>query len=338
MTTQTSVRLPVFQRRSASFEETFGVGVTEVLAAIGEAGADPVANAPRVEIDLQSVGYRRSGIVIQIDDPFGSGQLVPCVATVRVGSGVPAARRGLHLSRLGDALARAVTQPYADLGELARALADTVSRTQYGEETRVDVRGRINFLEPASSPPGPAVKQSLETLHLLARARAGGRHGRVRVDAGIRFAHLVACPCVQKVWQYTRAAAAGVPPIDDPSAPGFTHSQRCVTTVLARGLQKALPIPALLRRIDETIVRTMSTLPRGSELATVYRAHRSPQFIEDALREALWAFARVLDGQPFTHLDGRSTSAESIHDFDLSASATLTAEQARRAAAIASIT
>jgi GTP cyclohydrolase FolE2 len=77
--------------------------------------------------------------------------------------------------------------------------------------------------------------------------------------------------------------------------------------------------------------RTMNTLPRGDELAMVFRAHATPQFIEDALRESLWALGAALGGPSgFSRLTGRSRSLESIHDVDLAASAVLTSETARR--------
>jgi GTP cyclohydrolase FolE2 len=114
--------------------------------------------------------------------------------------------------------------------------------------------------------------------------------------------------------------------------PVLTHSQGCTTKILVRGLRTAFPVRAAIDQLDAAVVRTMNTLPRGSELSMVYRAHATPQFIEDALREALWAVYTALDGAPFRSLRGTSTSAESIHDFDLSAAATLTAVAARRLA------
>jgi GTP cyclohydrolase FolE2 len=326
-----SALLPVFQRRARRFEDTFGVGLPKVLTAISDADDDPVAGEPRVGIDLRSVGYTRGGILIQIDDPFGSGRAVQCIATVRIGSTVPATRRGLHMSRIGDALARSVMDPYPDLMAYARALGRAVCQSQYGRRTVIAVRARVPYVEEVTL--DPMHKMSLEHLQLLATVRVDDSHGsNERREAGMRFSHMVACPCVQTVYGYTRAARRMTSMASDASDPGFTHSQRCVTTVIARGVREPLPVPRVLEEIDTVLVRTMSTLPRGSELSMVYEAHRRPQFVEDALREALWAVYRALGGGTFACLYGKSTSVESIHDFDLSASATLTPDDARRCA------
>lgn len=330
MTMHTTVRLPLFRRRSTPFEETFGVGLTEVLTAIDRAGDDPVAGAPRVPIGLGSVGYRRSGILVGIDDPFGSGSPVHCIADVKIGTAVPASRRGLHMSRIGDALAQSVLDSYPDLVAFARTLAGAVSRAQYGLATSVEVRGRVPYVEDV--PLDPRRKLSLEALTLLAAVRTSAGETSSAFDTGLRFAHLVACPCVQKVYRYAGAARLEAAPPDAPSTPGFTHSQRCITTVVARGLRVPLPVPRVLEEVDGVVLRTMNTLPRGSELALVYNAHRTPQFIEDALRDVLRATYTALDGARFSSLRGRARSLESIHEFDLRASATLTNAEARRCA------
>lgn len=322
--------LPLFQRQTESFDDTFGVEIADVLTAIGRAEDDPVAGEPRVAIDIQRVGYTRANLLIEIDDPFGSGRPVHSVATVRVASRVPHTHRGLHMSRLGDALARSVTESYPDLVDYARSLAKAICRAQYGRSTLVEVHASVPYLEELTRDPHPRPKLSLEQLQVIASARVDGPDDAAgRVAAGVRVSHLVACPCVQKVYAYTRAVLGDAPVETDP-APGFTHNQRCVTTVVAHGLRRPLPVAAVLRQIDGVLFRTMNTLPRGSELSLVHRAHRTPQFIEDALREALWAMYTALGDAPFSAIRGSSRSLESIHDFDLAASATLTPEEASR--------
>src|SRR5688572_24285518 len=107
--------LPAFQRRSRPFEATFGVALDQVLAAITEAQDDPVAGEPHIPIAVSHVGYTRRNIVLEIDDPFGSRRPVQAVAAVRMATAVPASRRGVHMSRIGDALARSLMDPSPDL-------------------------------------------------------------------------------------------------------------------------------------------------------------------------------------------------------------------------------
>ncbi len=87
-------------------------------------------------------------------------------------------------------------------------------------------------------------------------------------------------------------------------------------------LTVALPVRDLLAALDGVLFRTQNTLPRDQELALVYRAHASPQFVEDATRQALVAVRNLLGGsQPQAAVSIRSRSVESIHDFDLFAEA-----------------
>jgi GTP cyclohydrolase FolE2 len=170
---------------------------------------------------------------------------------------------------------------------------------------------------------------SLEHLHLIARVRthAASSPQPPAIALGLRVSHIVACPCVQQMVRHARRVATGAAEAAPEIVPPLTHSQRCVTTLLACGLAAPFQVRELLAQLDAVICRTQSTLPRGRELALVFRAHRTPQFIEDALRESLWALFRTLDGpHAFTRLIGHARSAEAIHAFDLRASATLRPE------------
>ncbi len=100
----------------------------------------------------------------------------------------------------------------------------------------------------------------------------------------------------------------------------MTHSQRCVTTVMAHGITAPVPLRDMLARLDAVLCRTYNTLPRDAELAMVHRAHKNPQFIEDALRAAVVALAGAWpDATAIQTVSGHSRSQESIHDYDLTA-------------------
>jgi GTP cyclohydrolase FolE2 len=322
--------LPTYQRRAPKFPSLFGVPANQVVRAMNDADDDLVSLPPRVRIALDRVGVKRTRVPVRIDDPFGSG--TPTVATcgVTIGCPVPSNRRGLHMSRLGDALARSVRPTYPDLATYARALAGAVAAVEYGGPVSVRVRASIPYLEEVGPDSDTQSKLSLEHLSLLARVTLDA-DAEVESQSGMRFTHMVACPCVQKMYRHARAISPEPLPDGEAGRPAFTHSQRCVTSVLASGLREPFSVLAFLPRLDEVIVRTLNTLPRDSELAMVYRAHDTPQFVEDALRETLWALYRTLGGpDAFTLLRGWSRSQESIHDFDLSASGMLTPDEARR--------
>jgi hypothetical protein len=66
--------------------------------------------------------------------------------------------------------------------------------------------------------------------------------------------------------------------------------------------------------------------PHDAELAMVYRAHRTPQFIEDALRAAVVAMGQAWPSPAsFALVSDRVRSLESIHEYDLTGSLSMSA-------------
>lgn len=318
----TRAALPTYIRPGPRFEDAFAVPASSVIRSMDDARDDVVEHAPGRGLALRA-GCVRERILVHIDDPFGSSLVVPCVCTVHIESTVPRDRRGLHMSRVGDALARLVQDAYPDVGAFAGALADAIDRAQYGGPSEVTVDGTVSYLEELPLE-GTRPKVSLEQLGVVATYRTGAQR---TLDAALRVSHMVACPCVQETRRHARLVGS-LPGGGD--GPEFTHSQRCETTVTVRGAREWLNVPRVLAALDAVLVRTMNTLPRGSELLLVYRAHRSPQFVEDAARDAAWVVYRTLESSPFNSIEADSRSSESIHDFDLAARVYLTAEEARR--------
>jgi GTP cyclohydrolase FolE2 len=322
----TTITLPTYNRRASRFDDVFGAPAAAVLRSMDAAGDDLVQREPLWPIALSEVGCRRDRLIVHVQDPFESGQMVPAICSVSIGTAVPATRRGVHMSRIGDALADAVQRSYPDVASFAEALASLVEGRQYGGPTAVRVEATIPYLEELPDEGRPAAKTSVEHLTLLAAAATGPD---AATDLGLRLTHIVACPCVQRTGWHARPAAARADRIDE--APRFTHAQRCETTVTVRGATRRFAVPAMLEELDGALVRTVNTMPRGSELLLVFRAHRSPQFVEDAVREALWAAYRgVPRGGAFSRIEVTARSLESIHDFDLSATAQVSREDAER--------
>jgi GTP cyclohydrolase FolE2 len=324
-----SIALPRHRRSGVGFEDTFGVPAADVIAAMDRAGDDVPNQPPAHAVAIEGVGLRRHGLPVRISDPFGSDADVMAVCTVRVTAGVPGSHRGIHVSRIGHVLADLASNAYRDLAHYAQTVACAVAAAQYGR-ARVTVHARVPYLEELPVARAGRRKLSLEHLQIVARHTI--RDGLASSDAGLRVDHLVACPCVQATYRHAdqlrrgRGLSLFAP---DAAAPLLTHSQRCVTTVVAHGVSVDAPTADaadMLTRLDRVLFRTGNTLPRDAELQLVHRAHCRPQFIEDALRAAVLAFA---DGWPgpaaFRELRGYARSLESIHAFDLTATLRLRA-------------
>jgi GTP cyclohydrolase FolE2 len=147
MIAETAIPLPTYRRRAEPFPTLFGAPAHAVVTAMNEAGDDVASQAPRVAIGLAHVGATRTGVPLRLADPFGSAGLVTSSCRITIDCHVPPDRRGLHMSRLGDALARSVLSTYPDVATYARELAESVARVEYGAPVSVRVRASIPYLE-----------------------------------------------------------------------------------------------------------------------------------------------------------------------------------------------
>lgn len=305
----------------------------DVIAAMDRAGDDVPNERPAHAVAIESVGLCRRALLVRIGDPFGSDADVMAVCNVRVAAGVPGSRRGIHVSRIGHVLADLGRGAYRDLSHYAETVACAIAVAQYGR-ARVTVHGRVPYLEtlPAARPGGQ--KLSLEHLQIIARHTV--RDGRGSSDIGLRVDHLVACPCAQKTYGHARRLGLGretAPLATVDGAPLMTHSQRCETTVVACSVTGQARVADMLARLDDVLFRTGNTLPRDAELSLVHRAHHQPQFIEDAVRAAVLAFAAAWPApMAFRQLRGHARSLESIHPFDLTATMRVRAADLHRIA------
>jgi GTP cyclohydrolase-4 len=306
--------LPKHTRPARDFQAAFGRSAEDTLAGMNAAGDDVPNQPPRHALALTRVGITRASIPLVIANPFGTPGTVHLSCRVEAHVGLAADRRGIHVSRLGHVLAELAGQPHASLHAYAVALCDRVAEVQEARDAEVAVSGVLSYVEHVG---GVAQRSSIEHLTLSAEARH--RDGRTDAGHGIAFNHLTACPCVQQTYRHAVAGADGEAiAAFDPRLPQPTHTQRCHTRIDIGPCATPVPLDRLLAVVDGIVVRSRNTLPRDLELMAVHRAHREPQFVEDVLRDLLAAVHGLIrDEYPDATIRIRSTSQESIHDFDL---------------------
>lgn len=308
-------RLPRHARERQVFEQVFGRSQQATLAAMDAAGDDVPDQAPRLALPLRRMGVQRSAIPVTIADPFDRRRTTQLSCSVSAHASLEAGRRGIHVSRIGDALAQLSPQAFASLQDYASALCVQVAQAQGSTAAEVRVGGVLSYLEPLA---GLKDKASIEHLELSAQASLAD--GALQVSSGLAFNHITACPCVQQTYKHSFDDGQRLPrQLAEQGIPLVTHSQRCRSGITITGAAPPLALPDLLAAVDRAVVRCQNTLPREQELLAVHRAHREPQFLEDALRELLRAACELLvRDHPSALIQVRSTSMESIHDFDLS--------------------
>jgi GTP cyclohydrolase FolE2 len=267
----------------------------------------------------------REDVPVTVADPFRPDEHCNVNCRVSLATEVPADRLGIHMSRLSHLVAASIMRTYPTLDDYAVALARAVGEGQYGGCTQVTVKGVLSFYETVAGRSMRPGKLSLEQTDLHASAVIRG--GEVSRSSGIGFYHLTACPCVQEVLKSARSLGGDGRTADE-AMPLLTHSQRCRSDVWVHGIPGTVPHGKLLDAFDRVIFRTQNTLPREQELALVYRAHRSPQFIEDAARDLLRATYSVVGKDPGCRtIEVCLRSMESIHSYDIFVRSIATAEE-----------
>lgn len=324
------LNIPSHTRSQPEFATRLNAAPADVIQMMDRMGDDIPEQSPEYQIALPSVGVQRTHIPVQIMDPFGSQQPTPILCELSLTSYIPAHKRGIHMSRIGNLLADATGTVYEDLQQYASYLAAALKDCQYGGRSEVHVSGTFSYLEAVRGWKPEKDKQSLESIRLSAGAVADD--DGVRQSMGLSVAHITACPCVQQTYKHTLLQSGGA--VDEAiklTEPLFTHSQRCEASVRIENLSSSFPVKRLLDALDQVLFRTQNTLPREYELLLVYRAHKEPQFIEDAMRQVVFTLNSLLADDEYSDcaIDVRSTSMESIHDFDIHATYRMTVRELR---------
>jgi GTP cyclohydrolase-4 len=278
-------------------------------------GHDIPNQSPETPLRLRQIGVKRAAIPVTLADPFGGEGLVQLSCAVEASVGLEMSRRGIHVSRIGDLLARLSGKHYPSLLEYAIELNQGMCHAQGSDTASVSVSGVFTYLENIS---GVKEKTSLEHLDLAARVTS--EDGKMLRCSGLGFSHITACPCVQETYRnsFLKDRDSSARNRGEKQIPLITHTQRCRTVIRITDAVKIPALPELLSSIDAVVVRNQNTLPREFELLNVHRAHAQPQFLEDVLRDLMLAIYRLVrPHSPEGVIQIRSDSMESIHDFNM---------------------
>ncbi|MFZ5765479.1 MAG: GTP cyclohydrolase, FolE2/MptA family [Thermodesulfobacteriota bacterium] len=263
-----------------------------------DCGTDVPEQPPSFALPLDEVGI--SGKTLWVTLPEGR---LPFEATVTID--LPAEHRGIHMSRIEQAVTDLYEQRFSRLSDYAVTLAAKVAERQQGGNARVVIEGKRPLLRHASISGHVSVDPLLCRVEAQVKREKDGL--RTQVANGIAVCHITACPCTQ-VYNHEVFSERG-------DCPMPTHSQRSQTWLFLSGPP---PLPAddeLLSCLEEALHLTQDLLKRPDEAEIVLKSHRFPQFAEDAVRETARAVARRFSsGLPAaTGVIIESLSLESIH-------------------------
>jgi GTP cyclohydrolase I/GTP cyclohydrolase-4 len=230
---------------------------------------------------------------------------------------------GVHMSRFEEIVGEAIDEVV--LGEafkaevLAAHVAEKVRERQNGHRAEVSLTAR--YPETVTTPESGIETQEIYVLFGTAVASETG----TRTLTGVQAQGMTACPCAQEMvtgLSRERLTAAG---FDDAQiekivdvVPIATHNQRGIGTLhVGRPDREAdwIEAPELLRIVESSMSSEIYELmKRPDEMSVVVKAHETPRFVEDCVREMI---RQVVEGYPDLPDDAfvmaRQENLETIH-------------------------
>ena len=230
---------------------------------------------------------------------------------------------GVHMSRFEEVVGEAIDEVV--LGEafkaevLAAHVAEKVRERQQGRRAEVSLTAR--YPETVQTPESEIDTQEIYVLFGTAVASANG----ARTLTGVQAQGMTACPCAQEMvtgLSRERLAAAGfdeeqIDRIVD-AVPIATHNQRGIGTLhIGRpdGSTDWIEAPELLRIVEDSMSSPIYELmKRPDEMSVVVRAHETPRFVEDCVREMIrLVVERYPDLPDDAFVMARQENLETIH-------------------------
>jgi GTP cyclohydrolase-4 len=269
---------------------------------------DVPEESPSFPIPLQKVGISGKTVWVSLVD--NKGGHLPFTARITVN--LPANRRGIHMSRIEQAITALHDKQFSSLSEYGKLLASHVLDAQKAQNISLELTGRLPFIQQA-----PVSKlTSIDSIEVSFSVELdkNGNETKEQMQVGAGVYHLTACPCTLKYNEvlFNR--------LNDPW-PQATHSQRSKTELsVSPPDSKQLPdYDILVTILTEVLHVSQDLLKRPDETELVLKAHRYPQFAEDTVREVARAAGEKFKNtlSPETRIQVKTLSLESIHIHDV---------------------
>ncbi len=264
-------------------------------------GVDVPEQRPSFEFPLTAVGI--SGKTVWVRLPQG---VIPFSVKLQVD--LPSEFRGIHMSRMEESISELVEISFSSISDYARELGHRMLSRQRGGKGMVVLSGKL----PITRVSAISEKKSIDSIDTEITASFVKKESGINetIMHGVGLCHITACPCTQV---YNQVIFPGN------QSPYPTHSQRSYTKLFLEMHEKLPTTIDLVNCLETSLHVTQDLLKRPDEAEIVMKAHQSPQFAEDAVRQTAQAvgqnFGSLLPGSNRVIID--SLSLESIHIHDV---------------------
>lgn len=276
---------------------------------------DIPSSQPRHPLYINKAGITDREIFINIDDFLNDGRVIPVICSIDAYVDLSAKNRGIHMSRIEEAINKFSKDSFPSLEEYASSLVKEVAARQEAEKAYIFLKGMAIIDRPTLR----SGKVSSDRFHLINESRWERSLGLTQ-RIGFQAFNIAACPCTRAYSKYCKVRELSrIFSLEDVNkilnhVLTFTHSQRGLVTILT---DKTGSIST--RDLYDTLSRSthlvFDLLKRPDEHELVRRAHENAQFTEDVARDACVEFLNS-HGEKLpkdTYLRIESKLLESIH-------------------------
>jgi GTP cyclohydrolase FolE2 len=264
---------------------------------------------PSFPLPLDQVGI--SGKTVWVC--FNNEQWSRLPFTAEILINLPGDVRGIHMSRIEQAISDLHNDKFDDLRDYVLQLGNKVMKGQSATTGSIALQGQMPLLQrtPVSE------KLSIDTVEISVQAEFHDNNNPASpmVMMGAALCHLTACPC-------TLAYNESLFNHHDATCPLATHSQRTKTALTIESNSTTVPtltFDELIDCLSGALHVSRDLLKRPDEAELILKAHRQPQFVEDVVRETAREVGRRFGDRlpPSTRVCIKSLSLESIHIHDV---------------------
>jgi GTP cyclohydrolase I/GTP cyclohydrolase-4 len=281
---------------------------------------DVQSGLPATQVSLSRVGVTGVEKVIRVRDHDRENLFY---AEMECFVDLEPRQAGVHMSRFEEIVAEAIDEVV--LGEafkaevLAAHVAEKVRERQHGRRAEVSLTAR--YPEIVATPESQIETQEIYVLFGTAVASEAG----TRTLTGVQAQGMTACPCAQEMVTGLSRERLAEQGFDDEqiekivaAVPIATHNQRGIGTLhigCPEGGPAWIDAPDLLRIVESSMSSEIYELmKRPDEMSVVVKAHETPRFVEDCVREMI---RQVVEGYPDLPDDAfvmaRQENLETIH-------------------------
>ena len=281
---------------------------------------DVQSGLPATQVSLSRVGVTGVEKVIRVRDGDRENLFY---AEMECFVDLEPKQAGVHMSRFEEIVGEAIDEVV--LGEafkaevLAAHVAEKVRERQHGRRAEVSLTAR--YPEIVTTPESEIETQEIYVLFGTAVASEAG----TRTLTGVQAQGMTACPCAQEMVTGLSRERLAEQGFDDEqiekiiaTVPIATHNQRGIGTLhigCPEGGPAWIDAPDLLRIVESSMSSEIYELmKRPDEMSVVVKAHETPRFVEDCVREMI---RQVVEGYPDlpkeTFVMARQENLETIH-------------------------